>query len=145
MPLTPHTRAHIHTCLCRFARDAELLQRVGQVLLSSAASAPQQQSQSQLPPEKQQQEISSSSKQAHIGGGLRLRRPLRWLVARDGFELAHPDAAVAMYSAVARSGAGRSVLGTPNEIDVAAGVAELQEAGLSRLQDWMGVFRVTQV
>lgn len=69
----------------------------------------------------------------------------RWLVARDAFALAQPEAARAVYDALSGGGAFervKAVLGAPTEVDVGA-VAGGPDS-VQGLEKWMDVFRVTQ-
>jgi hypothetical protein len=99
-----------------FAPSAPLLRAAGAALLApdAAASAP-------LPPGR-----------------------VRWLVGRDAFTLATPEAGAAVYGALsgpAFEGV-TAALGQPQEIEIGSvpGAPELDG-----LKAWMGVFRVTQV
>ncbi|KAF8058363.1 AMI1 [Scenedesmus sp. PABB004] len=104
-----------------FTRDAELLRRVGRVLLA--------------PPS------GDGCAAAPLGDG---PLPVRWLVAKDAFSLAQPATGEAIYGALsgASSGAVKGVLGEPTEVEVAG--AALAGEGLELLGSWMEVFRVTQ-
>lgn len=116
-----------------FARDAPLLRKTGEVLLSRFDAAGRQ----KLP------------------GSCGCGATPRWLVGRDAFELADPEAARAIYDVLsggagAGEGAGKegvkegvaALLGAPREVEV--GRVEGEE-GLSGFAAWMGAFRVTQV
>lgn len=104
--------------LCRFARDAALLQRVGQVLLQH----PTTQNPTPLP-----------------------RFKPRWLVAKDAFAVADPAATQAIYDALAgpRFEKVQAVLGAPSEVQIAGN--NLAADGLQELSAWVEAFRITQV
>ncbi|WIA21528.1 hypothetical protein OEZ85_000727 [Tetradesmus obliquus] len=100
-----------------FARDAALLQRVGQVLLQH----PTTQNPTPLP-----------------------RFKLRWLVAKDAFAVADPAATQAIYDALAgpRFEKVQAVLGAPSEVQIAGN--NLAADGLQELSAWVEAFRITQ-
>jgi amidase len=124
-----------------FTRDAELLQLVGEVLYGSSCS--------QLAAPGRPPAAGTSGAAAAAGGGSGaaqdLSRP-RWLVGKDAFGLASPEAGQAVYGALSgdRFAAVTAVLGQPTEVEV-AGAPSLAEHGLTSLQRWFTTFRVCQV
>eukprot|EP00879_Flechtneria_rotunda_P033689 GHRR01037363.1.p1 GENE.GHRR01037363.1~~GHRR01037363.1.p1 ORF type:complete len:162 (-),score=29.16 GHRR01037363.1:290-775(-) len=106
-----------HSLDCRFTRDAQLLRKVGHVLLQ----------------------------QQHPSGHTQPLK--RWLVAKDAFAMVLPGTSQAIYNALAgnKFQVVQSVLGSPTEINVAEGVNELENQGLGGLEQWVKNFRVTQV
>lgn len=130
-----------------FARDASLLQRVGQVLLEAPAQDPTSRPLRPAP----ETDVADASSDAATqqpqqqGPGSDQQAPAepRWLVASDAFALADEATGKVLYDRLSsRFEQVVGIIGQPTEVDVASGLAA-QEMG--KLSDWAEVFRVTQV